>query len=198
MLTQAYSVIRDLHELAIEERRAATEAMGAFHRTITELIKTEREEGGRLRAALTAAADATETTRETLWKHENESKRTDAEVAMKQEIVGALKNVVPTLLSFIAGSDKREHDTPSARQLYGFLKGLKEETFWKMLEPLSGAERANILTWVKNHMAFEEDLAKQDATKKDREIPFPTPPAGAREHGDGTAPVGKQVPPAKG
>ena len=47
-------------------------------------------------------------------------------------------------------------------------------------------------------LAFEEDLAKQDATKKDREPPFPTPPAAAREHGDGTAPVGRQVPPAKG
>jgi hypothetical protein len=171
MLQQAHALIRDLHELSIEKDRVAAESQAAFYRSMTDFMAMRSKEEERLRLALERGTESIEKTREAIWKHENESKRTDAEIAMKQSISNALHNVVPALLSYISGADVRDHDNPSSRQLFGLLKGLKEETFFKMLEPLNDFERSNVLVWYKNHCAFEEDLA----AKGGHAAPAPTP-----------------------
>jgi len=201
MLQQAHSLIRDLHELAIEKDRVAAESQAAFYKAMTNFMEMRGKEEEKLRSALERQSASIEKTRETLWQHENESKRTDADVKMKMEVVGALKQAVPALLSYVSGIDMRDHDNPSSRQLYGFLKGLKQETFEKMLEPLNDLERANILVWYKHHCEFEENLeaeAKKKAAAQTAET-FPVPPATdtpappTRAPGDGTAPVERQV-----
>ena len=71
---------------------------------------------------------------------EKEAKELEGDLALKKEAVGAIRQIVPVIVSYATGGNHYDHATPTARQLHVFLKGLSRNKFEAMTELLDEAQ----------------------------------------------------------